>query len=68
MSRNPELARDPKINRLLAREAIAAYRTGRKPDFDAVLQSRFTSGSLPEMKLVPYDLSIVHDLDPAHLN
>ena len=31
------VVRDPEINRLLAREAVAAYREGREPDFAQIV-------------------------------
>ena len=31
------VARDPEINRLLAREAVAAYKERREPDFDHIV-------------------------------
>ena len=62
------LIRSPHINRLLAREAVTAYRTGRKPDFKSVLQNASGSQPLSSLRVEPYDLSNAYENSQTRLN
>ena len=56
------------INRQLAREAITAYRTGRKPDFESILNDNAESQLSSILIVQPYDWSATVTIDKIRLN